>query len=94
MKVNPLSDVVVIRRMQPQGGAIELPPTADFLEDMGEIVYCGKGKFSSKGVQLPMEVKEGDRVLFSTNGHMIKWINGEELVVTRQESIIGVICQE
>ena len=93
MKVDPLSDVVVIRRWirEVSDGGIELPPSDDFREDIGDIVFCGRGKISSKGVRLPMEVKVGDRVLFSTNGHLVKYVNGEELIVTRQDSVIGVI---
>jgi chaperonin GroES len=94
MQISPLSDVVVIRRASQQevsDGGIIIPPSDDFREDIGTIVFAGQGKMSNKGIQIPMQVKEGDKVLFSTNGHQITQVNGEELIVLRQDSIIGVI---
>lgn len=94
MTINPLSDVVVIRRRSQRdisGGGIYLPLSDDFREDIGTIAFCGPGKISEKGVLIPMDVKPGDKVIFSTNGHQITQVDGEELVVTRQNSIIGVI---
>ena len=94
MQIAPLSDVVVIRRASPREiseGGIYLPPSDDFREDIGTVLFAGKGKFSSKGVFIPMQVKSGDKVLFSTNGHQVTTVNGEELIVLREPSIIGVI---
>lgn len=94
MEISPLSDVVVIRRASQKEiseGGIIIPPSDDFREDIGTIAYCGRGKYSAKGAFIPMQVKPGDRVLFSTNGHQITKVNGEELIVLRQDSIIGVI---
>lgn len=94
MHISPLSDVVVIKRASQKeisDGGIIIPPSDDFREDIGTITFCGRGKLSPKGVLLPMQVKVGDRVLFSTNGHQITTVNGEDLIVLRQDSIIGVI---
>lgn len=94
MYINPLSDIVVIKRASQKeisDGGIYLPPSDDFREDIGTIVFAGRGKLSAKGVVLPMQVRIGDKVLFSTNGHQITQVNGEELVVLRQDSIIGII---
>ena len=93
MHINPLSDIVVIKRCTNEeisGSGLYIPPSADFLEDVGIVRFCGKGKKTPKGI-IPMEVKPGDKVYFSTNGHMVKVVNGEELIVTRQDSIIGII---
>lgn len=95
--IKPQSDVVIIRRQAQQelsGGGIYIPPSEDFREDIGTVAYCGPGKVSPKGVLIPMDVKVGDKVIFSTNGHQITQVNGEELVVTRQNSIIGIIDGE
>lgn len=92
--IHPLSDIVVIRRQSQQeisDGGVYIPPSDDFREDIGTIAYCGPGKLSPKGVLIPMDVKPGDKVIFSTNGHQITQVNGEELVVTRQNSIIGIV---
>lgn len=95
MRLEPLSDVVIIKRASQQEiseGGIVIPPSDDFREDIGTIVYAGDGRISTKtGAKLPMMVKAGDKVLFSTNGHQVTQLNGEELVVLRQESVIGVI---
>ena len=85
MNIAPLGDVVIIRRSAPaevSAGGIHLIWDEDYREDIGVIAFAG-GKV--------LYVKPGDRVLFSTNGHQITTINGEELVVLREKSIIGVI---
>ena len=94
MTLKPLEDVVIIKphkEVMSVGGII-IPRTAEeFHEDIGTIVYCGPGKPDAEGKPLPMHVKPGDRVLFSTHGHQVTKIEGEELVVLRQPSIIGVM---
>ncbi len=88
--LTPLSDIVVIRRLAPQqvsDGGIHLVYDPDYREDIGEVAYVGPGK------KQPVSVKPGDKVLFSTNGHQITVINGEELVVLREPSIIGVFVE-
>jgi len=93
LHINPLSDIVVIKRCTNEeinGSGLYIPQSGDFLEDVGIVKFCGKGKVTPKGTW-PMEVKPGDKVYFSTNGHLVKYIDGEELIVTRQDSIIGVI---
>ena len=97
--IKPLSDVVVIRRSAPQAvsdGGIHLVFDEDHKEDIGVVAYAGPGK--AHGCKhcgthevSPVPVKAGDTVLFSTNGHQITTINGEEFVILRQGSLIGVI---
>ena len=99
MNISPLSDIVIIRRADQQSvssGGIVLPPSEDFTEDIGTIVYVGRGKpvkckKCAGHTNIPMQVNVGDRVIFSTNGHQLTKIAGEELIVLRQESIIAVI---
>jgi len=94
MHIEPLSDVVVIKRSAQQdisAGGIIIPESDDFREDIGTVMFAGKGKLSPRGVFIPNQVKEGMKVLFSTNGHQITQVNGEELVVLREPSIIGII---
>lgn len=93
MRISPLADVVIIERQQvEQVGAILIPiESKDFREDIGTVRYCGKGALDDNGERLPMFVKPGDRVLFSTHGHQVTKINGEELIVLRQNSILGVL---
>lgn len=78
------------KEVQSVGGII-IPRTADqFHEDIGTVKYCGPGKPKDDGSLFPMHVKQGDKVLFSTHGHQVTTIEGEELIVLRQNSIIGV----
>ena len=86
MNINPLSDVVVIRRSAPQevsDGGVFLVHDPDFREDIGVVAFAGP----------KASVRPGEKVIFSTNGHQITVINNEELVVLREPSIIGVICE-
>jgi chaperonin GroES len=94
MPIRPLEDVVIIRPHKEvvSAGGILIPRTADeFHEDIGTIVFCGPGKPKDDGTLHTMHVKPGDRVMFSTHGHQVTKINGEELIVLRQPSIIGVM---
>lgn len=102
MGVTPLNDVVIIRRADQQSvsdGGIVIPPSEDFTEDIGDVVYVGHGKMTKcpkcAGThRIPMQVRVGDRVIFSTNGHQLTKVRGEELIVLRQDSIIAVIEDE
>lgn len=96
MHIEPLSDIVIIRRSPPDEfseGGIALAYDPDFKEDIGIVEYVGEGKHVCKkcGTKREVAVKRGDKVLFSTNGHQIVKVGMEELVVLREPSIIGVI---
>jgi len=88
----PLSDVVIIRRQEVEKvGSIYIPiESEEMREDIGEVMYVGPGATNDEGETLPMYVKVGDKVLFSTHGHQVTKIDGRELIVLRQNSIIGV----
>ena len=101
MNISPLSDVVVIRQdiKNLSDGGIILVDSPDFREDIGHVVFAGKGRpYQCEHCwgtgRIPMQVKVGDKIIFSTHGHQITKVNGEELIVLRQESIIGVIDEE
>jgi co-chaperonin GroES (HSP10) len=85
MNISPVGDVVVIRRSAPQevsAGGIHLIWDENYREDIG-VVYASGPKATL--------VKAGDKILFSTNGHQITKVDGQELVVLREKSIIAVI---
>jgi chaperonin GroES len=102
MNITPISDVVVIRRQEQStvsGGGIFLPHADELREDIGTVMFVGRGKphkckKCAGTTHIPMQVRVGDRVIFSTNGHQITKVNGEELIVLRQDSIIAVIEDE
>ena len=94
MKIRPLHDRVIVRRMEEERtspGGIVIPDTAAEKPVRGEVVAVGPGKVNDKGEVRPMDVKPGDKVLFGKySGTEVK-VEGEELLVMREEDIMGVI---
>jgi len=94
MKIRPLHDRVVVRRMEEKrtsASGIVIPDSATEKPIQGEIIAVGKGKILDSGETRPLDVKEGDRVLFGKySGTEVK-IEGEDLLVMREEDIMGVV---
>jgi chaperonin GroES len=94
MKIRPLHDRVVVRRMEEErksSGGIVIPDSATEKPIQGEIIATGKGKILENGDVRPLDVQVGDKVLFGKySGTEVK-IGGEELLVMREEDIMGVI---
>lgn len=94
MKIRPLHDRVIVRRMEEEttsAGGIVIPDSATEKPMRGEIIAAGPGKANEAGVVQTLDVKVGDTVLFGKySGTEIK-IDGEEVVVMREEDIMGVI---
>jgi len=94
MKIRPLHDRVVVRRMEEERtstGGIVIPDSAAEKPIEGEVLAIGKGKILDNGETRSLGVKVGDRVLFGKySGTEVK-IEGEELLVMREEDIMGVI---
>ncbi|NCA69033.1 MAG: co-chaperone GroES [Sphingobacteriia bacterium] len=94
MKIRPLHDRVVVRRMEEErktAGGIVIPDSATEKPIQGEIIAVGKGKILDSGESRPLDVKVGDRVLFGKySGTEVK-LDGEEFLVMREEDIMGVI---
>lgn len=94
MKIRPLHDRVVVRRMEEErtsAGGIVIPDSATEKPIQGEVLAIGKGKLLDNGAARPLDVKVGDRVLFGKySGTEVK-IEGEDLLVMREEDIMGVV---
>jgi chaperonin GroES len=94
MNIRPLHDRVIVRRMEEERtspGGIVLPDAATEKPVQGEILAVGNGKVTESGDVRPLEVKIGDKVLFGKySGTEVK-VDGEELLVMREEDIMGVI---
>ena len=94
MKIRPLHDRVVVRRMEEErtsAGGIVIPDSAAEKPIQGEILAVGNGKILDSGECRPLDVKVGDRVLFGKySGTEVK-IDGEDLLVMREEDIMGVV---
>ncbi len=95
MKIRPLHDRVVVRRKEEErttASGIVIPDSAAEKPIQGEVVAAGNGKILENGQVRPMDVKVGDKVLFGKySGTEVK-IDGEELLVMREEDIMGVLA--
>ena len=94
MKIRPLHDRVIVKRMEEErktASGIVIPDAAAEKPDQGEVISVGTGKILEDGKVRPMAVKAGDRVLFGKySGQTVK-VDGEELLVMREEDIMGVV---
>jgi chaperonin GroES len=94
MKIRPLHDYVIIKRVEEQEtvrGGIIIPDSAKEKQQEGEVMAVGAGKRLENGTLIPIEVKVGDRVLFGKySGSEIK-LEGEELLMVHESEILGVI---
>jgi chaperonin GroES len=94
--ITPLHDRVIVRRIeegeQVRGGII-IPDSAKEKPQEGEVVAAGAGKYKEDGTRQSLDVKPGDRVLFGKySGSEIK-IDGEELLIMREDEILGIIAR-
>ncbi|GGP26114.1 co-chaperone GroES [Silvimonas amylolytica] len=94
MKIRPLHDRVVIKRVEAEektASGIVLPGAAAEKPDLGEVVAIGTGKLLDSGEVRALSVKVGDKVILGKySGQSVK-VNGEELLVVREEDIFGVV---
>ena len=94
VNIKPLHDRVIVRRIeegeQVRGGII-IPDTAKEKPQEGEVVAVGEGKYRDDGTRQTLDVRAGDRVLFGKySGSEVK-LDGEELLIMREDEILGII---
>jgi chaperonin GroES len=95
MKFRPLHDSVLVRRAEPEtktAGGIIIPGTAEEKPAEGEIIATGSGHVNDNGDTRPLDVKKGDKVIFSKWAGTEVTVDGEELMVMKESDIIGVIA--
>jgi len=95
MKVRPLQDRVLIKRLEENiektKSGLYIPDSAKEKPQSGKVMAAGKGKVGDDGKVTPLDVKVGDKVLFGKySGSEIK-VDGEELLIMREEDILGVL---
>ena len=94
MKIRPLQDRVIVKRMEEErtsAGGIVIPDSAAEKPIKGEVIAVGTGKILDNGEKRPVDLKIGDKVLFGKySGTEVK-VNDEELLVMREDDIMGVI---
>jgi chaperonin GroES len=93
MKLRPLHDRVIVKRLEEEertSGGIIIPDTAKEKPQQGKVIAVGKGRFLENGQVVPLVVKDGDRVLFSKYAGTEVKVEGEELLIMREEDILGI----
>ena len=93
MKIRPLQDRVLIRRVEEEetsAGGIIIPDTAKEKPQEGQVVATGKGKVRDDGKITPLDVKAGDRVLFSKYAGTDVTLDGQEYTILREDDVLAV----
>src|SRR3954471_16515649 len=96
MKIRPLHDRVVVKRLeqeQKSAGGIVIPDNAAEKPDQGEVLAVGNGKILEDGKTRPLDVKVGDRILFGKYSGTTVKVDGDELLVMREDDIMGVLAK-
>ncbi len=94
MNIRPLHDRVIVKRLEEEkktASGIVIPDTAAEKPEQGEVMSVGKGKLNDAGELVPLDVKAGDRVLFGKYSGQTVRVKGDELLVMREEDILGVV---
>ena len=94
MNIRPLYDRIVVKRIEEQEavkGGIIIPDSAKEKPQEAEVIAAGNGKRTDDGKLIPLEVKQGDRILFGKySGNEIK-IDGQEYLILREDEILGIL---
>ena len=94
MKIRPLHDRVIVKRLEEErvsAGGIVIPDSAAEKPSQGKVIAAGKGKILEDGKVRPLDIKVGDKILFGKySGTEVK-MDGDELVVMREEDIMAVV---
>jgi len=94
MKIRPLQDRILVKRIEEEektSGGIIIPDTAKEKPQMGEVVAAGHGKKGDDGKETPLDVKKGDKILFSKYAGTEVKVEGDEYLIMREDDILGVI---
>jgi len=94
MKIRPMNDRILVVRVEEEkktAGGIIIPDTAKEKPQEGKVAAAGPGKMGEDGKRIPMELKKGDRVLFSKYAGTEIKIDGVEHIFMREEDILGVL---
>ena len=95
MQIRPLHDRVVVKRLEEKEvvrGGILIPDSAKEKPQEGEVVAVGNGKILDNGTRVAMEVKKGDKILFGKYAGSEVKLDGEELLIMREDDILGILA--
>jgi chaperonin GroES len=94
MKIRPLHDRVIVKRLEEErktASGIVIPDNATEKPDQGQVIAVGPGKRDENGKHIAVDLKVGDRILFGKYAGQTVKVDGEELLVMREEDIMGVV---
>jgi len=94
MKIRPLQDRLIVERIEADtktAGGIIIPDSAKEKPQMGKVMAVGNGKRKEDGSLIPMDVKAGDKVLFSKYAGNEVTVDGKEYLIMREDDILGVL---
>ena len=94
MKIRPLQDRILVKRLDEEEktkGGIIIPDTAKEKPQEGKVIAVGGGKVSEDGKVLPLDVKKGDRVLFSKYSGTEVNLDGDEHLIVREDDVLGIL---
>ncbi|OGQ95528.1 MAG: co-chaperone GroES [Deltaproteobacteria bacterium RIFOXYD12_FULL_57_12] len=94
MKIRPLNDRILVKRLEGEEktkGGIIIPDSAKEKPAEGEVIAVGHGKLNDKGVRVALELKKGDRVLFSKYGGTEVKLDGIDYMIMREDDILAVV---
>ncbi len=94
MNIRPLHDRVIVKRVEAErttASGIVIPDSAGEKPDQGEVLAVGPGKRDDNGKYIALDVKKGDRVLFGKYAGQAVKVDGQEVLVMREEDIMGVV---
>ena len=95
MKVRPLHDRLVVRRVEEKEtakGGIIIPDTAKEKPQEGEVLAVGNGKILENGTKVPLDVKVGDKILFGKYSGTDIRIDGEDVLILREDEVLAVLA--
>ena len=94
--IQPLHDRVIVKRIDEgaqERGVIIIPDSANEKSQEGEVIAAGLGKYREDGSRQPLDLNAGDRVLFGKYGGSEIKVNGEDLLIMREDEILGIITR-
>ena len=94
MKIKPLNDRILVQRLEAEGktaGGIIIPDTAKEKPNQGKVIAVGEGAKDKDGKRVPIQLKKGDRILFSSYAGTDLKLEGDEFIILREDDVYGII---
>ncbi len=94
MRIRPLQDRLIVKRLEEEEktkGGIIIPDTAKEKPVEGEVIAVGPGRMKKDGTKIPMEVKKGDRILFTKYGGTEVKVEGVELIMMKEDEVLAIV---